>query len=564
MRVFCLVALTMCIVVLSYFIFFDYNREDNWVSVSNSTNSVTEICNPSLISEAHSFFVRADNDNAPLSFEINTKMEHVSRAWSMTKDEIRRELNKHLTSKTKIQFSKTGLSEVSEKGNIYHFLDISNPSKGNVVLVIDVKSNESKLIESRETLDGEFEFLIDYKEDQVFKLTYDIAAGEYWFETSSGITSSRISGFVDYYPNKSVFSKNGLFFLSFSDSRDVTINHLNDDGEDVLLEDKKIIDFKKMDDLIAVFFEDLTFDLYKIQQNMKLEPVLKGVKGTDVIKHENNGKIEGFYVYIQGAFSSFYTLLNDEFVHSCDKGEEIKEVFLKYSPSKTCDDCMYHLIKTSHNSEKLIIYIHGGPFSKAGFRYDKLQAKAGDDFDYIFINYPGSTLANIGPLEQFKFSNYRNLVSEIVDLISIEQKNYEQVHLVGGSFGGFLVNEINCDDLNAEKISIIRVNGIYGYSKVKELFEEAEVRNSYLSHTLQSEKLLPEETNSAPNGQLGGGTRCDFFIHGTEDIVVPVSDVKVYAKDLIENPDNTFIFVENSGHVLDDAMTAEIIGVINR
>ena len=131
---------------------------------------------------------------------------------------------------------------------------------------------------------------------------------------------------MDYYPNKSVFSKNGLFFLSFSDSRDVTINHLNDDGEDVLLEDKKIIDFKKMDDLIAVFFEDLTFDLYKIQQNMKLEPVLKGVKGTDVIKHENNGKIEGFYVYIQGAFSSFYTLLNDEFVHSCDKGEEIKAV----------------------------------------------------------------------------------------------------------------------------------------------------------------------------------------------------------------------------------------------
>ena len=135
MRVFCLVALTMCIVVLSYFIFFDYNREDNWVSVSNSTNSVAEICNPSLISEAHSFFVRADNDNAPSSFVINTKMEHVSRAWSMTKDEIRRELNKHLTSKTKIQFSKTDLSEVSEKGNIYHFLDISNPSKGNVIPV---------------------------------------------------------------------------------------------------------------------------------------------------------------------------------------------------------------------------------------------------------------------------------------------------------------------------------------------------------------------------------------------------------------------------------------------
>lgn len=214
---------------------------------------------------------------------------------------------------------------------------------------------------------------------------------------------------------------------------------------------------------------------------------------------------------------------------------------------KSDDDVEFESLHFKKNNNKIILWLHGGPQASERNAYNGFhQFFLQNGYDVFAPNFRGSK----GYGKQFTEMVRQQWASPMVDVwtsIRYLRKQYEQIYVIGGSYGGYLAM------LTHTRLAdyITATVNLFGPSDLLTFIESVPEhwRNNITNWVGDPEKDKIRLMSESPIYYLEGINKPLLLIHGENDPRVKKEQMDCLAKELkrLKIP-HQYIIVENEGH----------------
>jgi len=235
--------------------------------------------------------------------------------------------------------------------------------------------------------------------------------------------------------------------------------------------------------------------------------------------------------------------------------KEAKE-FFKIANTKFIDntfiieDHSLHYIQTGDNDNPTLLFVHGSPGSWDAYRDYLIDSLLLTKYRIISIDRPGFGYSDFGEAQNLKVQ------SRIINLFVKTIDNQKPVVLIGHSFGGPVVVKMASDSPNYYQQTIILAGALDPDAEKPEKWRWL-IMNKPLRYfipgamrTANDELWWLKRDLSDLRSGLKKVTGNITIIHGTEDNLVPYSNVPFMEKEFYNAKSVNVITIKNGNHFI--------------
>jgi dipeptidyl aminopeptidase/acylaminoacyl peptidase len=409
-------------------------------------------------------------------------------------------------------------------------------------------------------------------------LIWDVESG------SEIVIPSESPSYVEFSENE----QNAMFTDTATGFDSLYVTNMGNSNEGATLiagEDSTVVDYLFVNNNVYYISNEETpynWNLYRLDPNSgEKEKIAENVSYGDYLKRINDKLV---FLVIEGKNTN--VAIHDPASGETEIFRPVGESPLPSSVKRSVikNDGIYSALLEPENSRDnediLFIWLHGGPQRQTspGYHsylsyavYDELLDRLVENGATVLkLDYTGSFGYGKEFIDELKENIGKVDVNDVLEAAEEleDDKDFDQVYLIGNSYGGYLALRTLVEDPNAFK-GAVGINGVYDWESLIRRIPSSPFRTLFNGLPVEENASLYAEANIA--NRLDELSRDDeiLLFYGEKDFTVPTWQTTEFAQELEkEKLDYEVVSFPDEAHVLKErdtlnALCEKIMNLVN-